>query len=89
MKVRELKNFMELNMEERRITAVLSSYSHWVNAIFQAKEFITNNPKDMQSLKKLEDLKIIEIQEQKGQFIATLTSSGRELYQDFYGHGYY
>lgn len=89
MKVRELKNFLELQMDETQIIPVLNSLSHWVNAIFQAKEYVTSNPKDAQSLRKLQELKVVEVREEKGQTIVTLNKAGQELYQDFYGHGYY
>ena len=89
MKVRELKNFLELQLDESQVTKTLNGYSHWIAAIHKAGEYVTSNPKDTQSLKRLEDLKVVELKEVKGQLVATLTKSGRELYQDFYGHGYY
>lgn len=89
MKLRELKNFLELQVEESQVTRLLSSYSHWINAIFQAKEFATSDQKDIETLKKLSELKVIDVKEEKGQLIASLNKSGRQLYQEFYGHGYY
>jgi len=89
MKVRELKNFLELQTDEASAGQGLKGFAHWVSAIFQAKEYVTGNPKDAETLKKLEKLDIIELQEDKGQTIAVLTKAGKELYQDFFGHGYY
>lgn len=85
MKVRELKNFLELNMPEQQITRALTGFSHWIAAIFKAEEYVIGNPKDMEMLKSLEDLKLVEIRGKK----AVLTKGGKQLYQDFYGHGYY
>jgi predicted methyltransferase len=85
MKVRELKNFLELNMPEQQITKALTSFSHWVAAVFQAKEYVVGNPGDMEMLRKLERLGIVEIKKEK----AALTKRGKELYHDFYSHGYY
>lgn len=89
MKVRELKNFLELKAGEAEAGAALKGFSHWVSAIFQAKEYVTSNPKDETSLKQLESLGIVELTREKGQLVAVLSPSGRELYKDFYAHGYF
>lgn len=89
MKVRELKNFLELNMDERLITQALTGYSHWINAIFQAGEFVSGNEKDIKNLKSLEELKLIDLTEKAGKMVAVLNKSGKQLYQDFFGHGYF
>lgn len=89
MKIRELKNFLELHMDEARAGQMLATFSHWVNAVFQAKEFEARDPKDIESLRKLAELKVVDIREEGGRAVASLNTSGRELYQDFYGHGYY
>lgn len=89
MKVRELKNFLELQMDEPKARDSLNRFSHWITAIFQAKEYVTSNPKDVTMLERLKDLNIISLRVEKSQYIAELTSVGRKLYQDFYAHGYY
>jgi hypothetical protein len=89
MKVRELKNFFELQADEAAAGSLLVGISHWVKAVLEKDGYSTSNPKDVQSLRKLEELKLVELREKSGVHTATLTSSGRELYQDFYGHGYY
>jgi len=89
MNVRELRNFLELQVDESVVTKTLNTYSHWMAALFTAKDYMTSNPKDAVTLEKLKTVGVIELRVDKGQYIARLTKSGRALYQDFYGHGYY
>lgn len=89
MKVRELKNFLELQMDEARVGKLLTAYAHWISALFAAKEYVVGNPKDQATLRKLEELKLVVLDEEKGQLVARLTPQGRTLYQDFYAHGYF
>ena len=89
MKVRELKNLLELRADDSQMTQALTSFSHWVRTLFEAKEYAVSGPKDRESLRKLELLGVVEFREEKGVVIASLNKSGKKLYQDFYGHGYY
>lgn len=89
MKIRNLVSVLELEMKDKEVTRVLTSISHWVSAIFKAKEYVVGNPKDVAMLRRLETLKLVSLSEKRGQLSAILTKEGQELYQDFYGHGYY
>ncbi|MBI4181933.1 MAG: hypothetical protein HY520_03125 [Candidatus Aenigmarchaeota archaeon] len=88
MKVRELKNFLELQAGEARAGQLLQTYSHWIAALFQAREYVVGSPKDLPTLHRLAELKLV-ILHPGARTVAELTPAGKKLYQDFYGHGYY
>lgn len=89
MKVRELKNFLELNMDEAKAGSILKTYSHWLAAIFQARRYVTTNPNDLGTLKSLEILELVKLGDKKGQVLVMLTKKGKDLYFDFKKRGYY
>jgi len=89
MKIKNLLTVLELEMGNKETTKTLISTSHWVSAIFQAKYYVVGNPKDIRMIRKLEVLGIVKMRKRGQEVVATLTKEGRELYQDFYKHGYY
>lgn len=89
MDVRELKNFLELKMDEAKAGQVLKTYSHWLAAVFEAGEYVTSNPKDTGPLKSLELIGMVELGESGGRVKARLTKEGKGLYFDFKKRGYY
>lgn len=91
MKVRDINDFLGLDMNEMQKTKTLTSISHWVRKIRKAKELEVTEDKDKKALDKLELLKIVTLKKvKKGKiYKAKITEEGKELYIDFFKHGYY
>ena len=89
MKVRELKNALTLMTDEKNIDNSLTKISHWINKLNNEKKVESAAFQDIHALQNLESLGLVEIENRGVEVEAKLTSSGRELYRDFLGKGYY
>ncbi len=91
MKVRDLKNRLEILIEESKVMPQLIKISHWVNKIHKEKngEYMTTEPSEIAALKQIGKLGIFELEDQKGATFVKLTEEGKELCNDFVGHGYF
>ena len=89
MKVRELKNALTLITDERNIDNSLTKISHWINKLNGEKKVETAIFQEMRALQNLEKLGLVDIENMGIEVEAKLTTSGRELYRDFLGKGYY
>ena len=89
MKVRELKNALSLATDEKNIDNMLTKISHWVRKLNDEKKIETAIFQDMHALQNLEKLGIVKVESKGVEVTARLTASGKELYSDFLGKGYY
>ena len=91
MKVRQVSDSLALAYGEGKVNPLLTVISHWTKKIFDSPklELIVSDPKDINSLRQLGGMKIVEITEGKNRIKAKLTKEGKDLYWDFMAKGYY
>jgi predicted MarR family transcription regulator len=89
MKVRELKNALTLMTDEKNIDNSLTKISHWISKLNNEKRIETAIFQEIHALQNLEKLGLVDIESRGVEVTAKLTASGRELYRDFLGKGYY
>ena len=89
MKLRNLQQFLSLNIEDSAMNKTLTSISHWVKILNQTDSFETSSEKDIATLEKLSALKVVSLKKRGGSAKASITKEGEELYIDFFKHGYY
>lgn len=88
MKVRDLKNTLNIVMDETKVDGMLTKISHWTKKL-SAGPYTTANPTEQRNLSNLEDLKIVTLKEEGLQSTVELTKDGKELYQDFFNMAYF
>jgi methionine aminopeptidase len=92
MKVRDLKTELEKNIDKAKVNKYMTSVSHWIKRIFESDKgrYVTRDFNEIDTLETLAGMDLISLRKGDGDnIIAELTDSGRELHQDFTGHGYY
>ncbi len=88
MKVRDLKNRLELVSDEHKVNRQLGVISHWVSRL-KSKGFSTSDPRDVIALAGLERLGIVKLTMENEKAVPQLTEDGENLYKDFMARGYY
>ncbi|MFH1978690.1 MAG: hypothetical protein ABIJ92_05175 [Candidatus Aenigmatarchaeota archaeon] len=88
MNVRQLKDSLSIMMDESLVTNTINKLAHWINKLNES-DYSTDKENDLKALNLLEKVKLIELKEEDGKTTATLTESGKELYNDFFNLGYF
>ncbi len=90
MKVRELKNNLNLMMPEFKVNDQLTAISHWLNKIHSSPkgEYTTSVEKEIKAIKKLKELQLVDFSGSETITIK-LSETGKKLHGDFQAHNYY
>ncbi|MBI3259227.1 MAG: hypothetical protein HYZ54_07130 [Ignavibacteriae bacterium] len=92
MKIRDLKNNLEQNLNKVRANKYVNSISHWIKKIFDSEkgQYNTNDFNEINTLENLAGIGIVSLTKSPAdEVIAELTPEGKELHKDFIAHGYY
>ncbi|MBI4163598.1 MAG: hypothetical protein HY512_01935 [Candidatus Aenigmarchaeota archaeon] len=90
MRVRDLKNQLNLMIPEFKVNDQMTAVAHWLNKIHMSPkgEYITSSEKEIKTLEKLKGLKLVDF-EGSGEIKVKLSETGKKLHTDFQAHGYF
>ena len=94
MDVEKLEKLLRELTGQKDVGPFMKTVAHWTKKIKASNNrFVTDNHREAESLKKISELKIIEItikpKELYEEVTASLTKEGEELSTDFFMKGFY
>ena len=90
MKVRDLKNQLNLMIPEFKVNDQMTAVAHWLNKIHTSPkgEHTTSSEKEIKTAEKLKGLSLLEFSGE-GTITVKLSEVGKKLHADFQAHGYF
>ncbi len=90
MRVRDLKNQLNLMIPEFKVNDQLTAIAHWLNKVHMCPkgEYTTSSEKEIKTLEKLKRLQLVDF-EVPGTVLVKLSETGKKLHADFQAHNYY